>query len=106
MLETLNRADNGASESGTAFRVTAKAKSDARPEYWPENAEGFVTDLTVVADDEQQARELATQWLAALEPACDLRCDIRVVSAQTALDGDKRPRGVARVDTLRNYFRD
>jgi tetratricopeptide (TPR) repeat protein len=106
MLETLNRADNGASESGTTFRVTAKAETaDTRPEYWPEDAEGFVTDLTVVADDEEQARQLATQYLSALEPAANLSCDIRVVSMQTGLDGDTRPRGVARVDGLRNYFR-
>jgi tetratricopeptide (TPR) repeat protein len=106
MLETLNRADNGASESGTTFRVTAKAETaDTRPEYWPEDAEGFVTDLMVVADDEEQARELATQYLSQLEPACNLNCTIRVVAMQTGLDGDKRPRGVARVDGLRNYFR-
>lgn len=106
MLETLNRADNGASESGTTFRVTAKAETaDTRPEYWPEDAEGFVTDLMVVADDEEQARELATQYLSALEPACNLNCTIRVIAMQTGLDGDKRPRGVARVDGLRNYFR-
>ena len=59
----------------------------------------------VVADDEEQARELATQYLSALEPACNLNCTIRVVAMQTGLDGDKRPRGVARVDGLRNYFR-
>ncbi len=106
MLETLNRADNGASESGTTFQVTAKAEpADDRPEYWPEDAEGFVADLTVVADDEDQARELATEYLSALEPACNLNCDVRVVSMQTGLDGDTRPRGVMRVDGLRNYFR-
>jgi pentatricopeptide repeat protein len=107
MLETLNRADNGASESGTTFRITAKAEPEnERPEYWPEDAEGFVTDLTVVADDEAEARALALQYLSALEPACDLRCDLRVVASQTGSDGEPRPHGVARVDTLRNYFRE
>lgn len=107
MLETINRADNGAAESGTTFRVTAKAETnDERPEYWPADAEGFITDLTVVAETEDEARALTLEYLSKLEPACNLRCDVEVVASQAVIEGDKLPRGVARVDALRDYFRE
>lgn len=109
MFETINRVDHG-STGGCAgtFRVTVRAVLEqARPEdwHWPEDAGGYTTDLTVVARDEDEARELVVRYLEQLEPADQIQYEIRVTArAGDSLEG-ARARGVVRVEGSRAYFR-
>jgi len=101
MLETLNRADNGTTDDGTAYRVTARAETDERPDYWPDDAFGFTTDLMVVAKDESEARELTLAWLEALEPKA--KFEVRVIDRGANSNGAVR--GVARIESYKAFFR-
>lgn len=101
MLETLNRADHGVMDQGTAYRVTARAETDQRPDYWPEDAFGFTTDLMVVATDESEARALTLAWLEALEPAA--KFEVRIIDRGGNSSGAAR--GVARIESYKAFFR-
>jgi tetratricopeptide (TPR) repeat protein len=112
MFETINRADHGIPEvSAESFRVRVRAEVDqtlavdsTRPDDWPEDARGYTTDLTVIASDENEARELTVRYLEQLEPGGEILFDIAVLSRAEGFDGG-RARGVARVEGNRAYFR-
>ena len=106
MFETINRADHGITElSAESFRVRVRAEVDQTlPDDWPEDARGYTTDLTVIASDEDEARELAVRYLEQLEPSAEILFDIAVLSRAESFDGG-RARGVARVEGTRAYFR-
>ncbi|NVB39431.1 tetratricopeptide repeat protein [Pseudenhygromyxa sp. WMMC2535] len=123
MFETINRVDHGLlAQPAEAFRVSVRAEVEAelgiepRPEpcepppavslmeSWPVGAQGYTAGFTVIAADEDEARELVIRYLADLEPASALSYDIRVVSrAGESLDG-RRARGIACVEGARAYF--
>jgi tetratricopeptide (TPR) repeat protein len=104
MFETINRADHGSlGVNAESFRVRVRAAvDDLHPDDWPENAGGYTTDLTVIASDEDEARELTVRYLAQLEPSAKIEFDIHV-SRGSGFDG-ARARGVARVEGTRAYF--
>jgi tetratricopeptide (TPR) repeat protein len=104
MFETINRADHGTEVSAESFRVRVRAEVDQSPEDWPEDAGGYTTDLTVIASDENEARELTVRYLEQLEPSAQIMFDIDVLSRVEGLDSG-RARGVARVEGMRAYFR-
>lgn len=107
MFETINRADHGTTEHyADAFRVRVRAELESTPdEDWPDGAEGYTTDLTVIATTEDEARELTLHYVMQLEPMVEMQFDVDVVSrALDSFDG-ARSRGVARVDGTRAYFR-
>ena len=113
MFETLNRADHGTSMTAAAFRVSARAQAERsgveRPEGWPEDAGGYTTDLTVIACDEAEARELTVAYLRGLEPGAQLSIDVDVCHTGLLNDfeefGIAQPvRGVIRVNGSRAYF--
>ena len=107
MLEVLNQADYGLCDSVVAYRVVARASADQKvPPEWPEDADGFTTDLTVLAGDEDEARALTVDWLSQLDP--DLRFEVQVVAPDKHHIAEiraPRPRGVTRVETMRAFFR-
>ncbi|PRQ08871.1 tetratricopeptide repeat protein [Enhygromyxa salina] len=106
MFETINRADHGTTERiADAFRVRVRAELESTPADWPDGAEGYTTDLTVIAATEDEARELTLHYVTQLEPMVEMQFDVDVVSrALDSFDG-ARTRGVARVDGSRAYFR-
>ena len=105
MFETINRADHGITEvSAESFRVRVRAEVDQSPADWPENAGGYTTDLTVIASDEDEARELTVRYLEQLEPSAQIMFDVDVLSKAESHDSS-RARGVARVEGMRAYFR-
>ncbi len=129
MLDTLNRVDHGELEVTSAYKVTARALLEAKPcppapDGWPKNADGYTTDLTVIAENEDEARELTLSYLRDLEPTTTLNFDVRIVGRGTALHeqrdpqeeaaaeqahqeaGKRRARGVACIDGSRAYFND
>lgn len=79
-----------------------------RPEQWPEGSDGYTTQLTVVAENEDQARALTIEYLARLEPETRLHFQLSV-DCRTDADGDgvdpsQAARGVVRIHGLRDYF--
>ncbi|MCA9682174.1 MAG: tetratricopeptide repeat protein [Myxococcales bacterium] len=108
MFETLNRADHGLLSRGVeTFRVSVRAEVEVEPtppEEWPEGARGYTTDLTVIASDENEAREFVARYLAELEPSNTIQYDIRVTSRAGEGHEAGRARGVTRVDGHRAYF--
>ena len=67
MLDTLNRADHGSQPAKVeAFEVSARALVDIPdpPDDWPRDANGYTTDLTVLAGDEDEALHLTQENLA------------------------------------------
>ncbi len=117
MFETINRADHGISaRRAEAFRVSVSVRASEdeqeqdepraeRPREWPADAGGYTTDLTVIAADEAEAKELVKRYLHDIERGKTICCDIRVVSrAGESLDSG-RARGVACVEGGRAYFR-
>ncbi|MFV8750750.1 tetratricopeptide repeat protein [Nannocystaceae bacterium ST9] len=116
MFETLNRADHGHGQTGSAFHVSVRAElrgqstepepEDSIADDWPADASGYTTDLMVIASDEAEARELALQYLQELD-AAKLAYDVRVVSRGSEAHDDHggRARGVARINGSRAYFR-
>ena len=108
MLDTINRADFGVTAQGQTFQVTARAETEiadsSRPEYWPSDAFGYTTALTVVADDEDQARELTLAYLRTLEPAASFDVRVRSAPQEGSFDGVDPARGVTRVDAVKAFF--
>jgi tetratricopeptide (TPR) repeat protein len=89
VLETLNRADNGLDESAATFRVTARAQPD-------DTATPFV-DLTVVAGDEDDARDLALRYLQELHRDGTVQFEVETVSPDPESEAGPRSRGVTQV---------
>ncbi len=115
MLETINRADRAADAATkkhngvivSAFRVTAKAQAGERPEHWPEDADGYTTDLTVVAGDEDEARELTVAYLRSIDRVNEIAIEVSIVGAVKSTEAPPDPvRGVARVESCKAYFRE
>lgn len=105
MFETINRDDHGVTTvDSESFRVRVRAEVHESPDGWPEDAGGYTTDLTVIAHDEAEARELAARYLEQLEPSAKIIFDIHVLSRAESHDSG-RARGVARVEGSRAYFR-
>ena len=106
MFETINRADHGTPAArAEAFRVRVRAEVECICEDWPEGAGGYTTDLTVIASDEAEARELTLRYLQNLEPTVEVQFDVDVVSRGSESFDGARARGVARIDGSRAYFR-
>ena len=108
MLSTVAEAENCPRASGTTFTVSARAKAKAaRPEHWPRDANGYTTDLAVVANDEAEARTLTIAYLKRLEPGDSVSFDVRVVQRNDEDSADENPRtcGVVGVVASRAYFR-
>ncbi|MBL9104242.1 MAG: tetratricopeptide repeat protein [Myxococcales bacterium] len=114
ILDSLNEADHGRSSRVTIFTVVARAEAGERPEYWPENSNGYTTGLTVLACDEAEARELSLAYLRSIEPSPTVRFHLDVVppkaptdQAASMLDAagpvQMRARGVFRVHAQRSY---
>lgn len=106
MFETINRVDHGTTERcAESFRVRVRAELESSVEGWPDDVDGYTTDLTVIATDENEARELTLRYLEQLEPSAKVQFAVDVVSrAQERIEG-ARARGVARIDGSRAYFR-
>lgn len=105
MLDTLNRQDHGNVAGGHLFRVSARAvlrKRDERPLVdFPSHIDGYTTDLTVVANDEEEARAFSVQYLQGLDPAASLEVVVqehRPTRGSTNEFGNTR--GVAQVTEL------
>lgn len=106
MFDTINRADHGTTErSAESFRVRVRAELESSAEGWPDGVDGYTTDLTVVASDENEARELTLRYLQQLEPSVTVAFDVNVVSRVPESHDGARARGVARIDGSRAYFR-
>ena len=124
ILDSLNEADHGRSPQVTIFMVLARAEAGERPASWPENSDGYTTGLTVLACDEDEAREFSLAYLRNIEPSPTVRFHLDVVppkqpaepaasAAATAgtnlgLDASgpvqPRARGVFRVHAQRAYI--
>jgi len=102
ILDSLNEADHGRSPQVTIFTVLARAEAGERPAYWPENSDGYTTGLTVLACDEDEAREFSLEYLRNIEPSPTVRFHIDVVpprqpepaSAATSTPGSTVSAGV------------
>jgi Flp pilus assembly protein TadD len=112
MLNTLNEADNGRAPQVTAFTVMARAESGEAPDYWPADAHGYTTGLTVLAADEDEARKYSLEYLRSIEPFPTVHFHIEMVRPGGpdeffAPEGVPQPRarGVVRVTNGRAYFR-
>ncbi|MGB1014600.1 MAG: tetratricopeptide repeat protein [Nannocystaceae bacterium] len=111
ILNCLNEADHGRSSRVTAFTVVAEAHAGERPDYWPEDTEGYTTGLAVLAIDENEARELTLQYLRTIDPAPTVEFKLEVVPPTTepssvppeVVTNQPRARGVARVLAHRSY---
>ena len=116
ILDSLNEADHGRSPQVTIFTVLARAEAGERPASWPENSDGYTTGLTVLACDEDEAREFSLAYLRNIEPSPTVRFHLDVVppkqpaepAASPALDtsgpAQPRARGVFRVHGQRAYI--
>ncbi len=116
ILDSLNEADHGRSPQASIFTVLARAEAGERPEYWPENSDGYTTGLTVLARDEDEAREFSLEYLRNIEPSPTVRFHLDVTppkqpaeqAASSALDASgplqPRARGVFRVHAQRAYI--
>lgn len=109
MFDTINRADHGTLEGGgrcaESFRVRVRAELGSSAEGWPDGVNGYTTDLTVIATDENEARELTLRYLQQLEPSVEVAFNVDVVSRAKEGQENARARGVARIDGSRAYFR-
>ncbi len=79
ILDSLNEADHGRSPQVTIFTVLARAEAGERPASWPENSDGYTTGLTVLACDENEAREFSLAYLRNIEPSPTVRFHLDVV---------------------------
>jgi tetratricopeptide (TPR) repeat protein len=115
ILDCLNEADHGRSPRVTIYTVLARAEAGERPEYWPENSDGYTTGLTVLACDEAEAREFSLAYLRSIEPSPTVRFHIDVVPPKPSTDqaasmldaagvAQLRARGVFRVHGQRSYI--
>jgi tetratricopeptide (TPR) repeat protein len=112
MLNTLNEADHGRAPQVSAFTVTARAEAGESPDYWPADAQGYTTGLTVLAADEDEARKYSLEYLRSIEPYPQVHFHIETVRpgapeeltvAEISLQ--PRARGVVGVSNARAYFR-
>lgn len=106
MLNTLNEADHGRSESVTAFTVLARAEAGEAPEHWPQDASGYITGLTVLAGSEDEARTYSLEYLRNIEaPGVQVRIEtIRPGGGDELGESAPRARGVVGVRMGRDYF--
>lgn len=115
ILDCLNEADHGRSPRVAIFTVQARAEAAERPEYWPENSDGYTTGLTVLACDEAEAREFSLKYLRSIEPSPTVRFTLDVVPPKQSTDQaasmldvagavQMRARGVFRVHGQRSYI--
>jgi len=115
ILDCLNEADHGRSPRVAIFTVQARAEAAERPEYWPENSDGYTTGLTVLACDEAEAREFSLKYLQSIEPSPTVRFTLDVVPPKAPSDQaasmldvagavQMRARGVFRVHGQRSYI--
>ena len=110
MLNTMNEADHGRAAAVSAFTVTARAEAPEAPEYWPSDAHGFTTGLTVLAENEDEAREYSLEYLKNIE-ASSVKFSIDSVRPgglgleQVDAGNEPRARGVVGVLGSRSYFR-
>jgi tetratricopeptide (TPR) repeat protein len=115
ILDCLNEADHGRSPRVAIFTVQARAEAAERPEYWPENSDGYTTGLTVLACDEAEAREFSLKYLQSIEPSPTVRFTLDVVPPKQPTDQaasmldvagavQLRARGVFRVHGQRSYI--
>ncbi len=115
ILDCLNEADHGRSPRVAIFTVQARAEAAERPEYWPENSDGYTTGLTVLACDEAEAREFSLKYLRSIEPSPTVRFTLDVVPPKQPSDQvasmldvagavQMRARGVFRVHGQRSYI--
>ena len=107
MLNTLNEADHGRSESVTTYTVMARAEAGDAPDHWPQDASGYVTGLTVLASDEDEARRYSLEYLRNIEaPGVQVRIEtIRPGSPDELGEMTPRARGVVGVRSGRDYYR-
>jgi tetratricopeptide (TPR) repeat protein len=112
MLNTLNEADHGRAPSVETFTVQARAEAGEAPEYWPTDAQGFTTGLTVLAANEDEARAYSLEYLRSLEPSPGIDFHIETVRAGSndeipgaEFSMQPRARGVVGVARTRAYFR-
>jgi len=106
MLNTLNEADHGRSESVTAFTVLARAEAGEAPEHWPQDASGYVTGLTVLASNEDEARSYSLEYLRNIEaPGVQVRIETVRKGGDELGDAATRARGVVGVRNGRDYYR-
>lgn len=118
ILDSLNEADHGRSPQVSTFTVLARAEAGERPEHWPENTDGYTTGMTVLAADEEEARQFSLQYLRTIEPSPNIRFHLDIVPPQAPSDQNlsadlaadirglmqPRARGVARVHGQRAYI--
>lgn len=112
MLETMNEADHGRASQVTAFLITARAEAPNAPEHWPEDAQGYTTGFTVLATDEDEARQYSLEYLRSIEPHPQVQFQIEAVRPGAAeeilghaLAGKQPARGVVGLHGGRAYFR-
>ena len=112
MLNTLNEADHGRAPAVETFTVQARAEAGEAPEYWPSDAQGFTTGLTVLAADEDEARRYSLEYLRSIEPSPAIDFQIETVRpggpedvAGAEFSAQPRARGVVGVSRTRAYFR-
>lgn len=112
MLNTLNEHDHGRAPQVTAFTVLARAEAGEAPDYWPADAQGYTTGLTVLATDEDEARRYSLEYLRTIEPFPTVQFQIETVRPGAPDDfsaaeimPQPRARGVVGVTGARAYFR-
>jgi Flp pilus assembly protein TadD len=111
MLNTLNEADHGRAPQVSTFTVTARAEAGEAPDYWPADAHGYRTGLTVLAADEDEARQYSLEYLRSIEPYPSVHFHIETVRPGAPDDfygeapHQPRARGVVGVMNARAYFR-
>jgi tetratricopeptide (TPR) repeat protein len=112
MLNTLNEADHGRSPQVSTFTVLARAESGEAPDYWPADAHGYRTGLTVLAANEDEARRYSLEYLRSIEPYPTVHFHIENIRPGTPeelhspeIGHQPRARGVVGVSNGRSYFR-
>jgi hypothetical protein len=100
----------------------ARAEAGETPEHWPADAQGYTTGLTVLATDEDEAREFTLEYLKAVENHPSVRFHLDVVRPGSSLSSsaaslmssatrevmctpEPRAPGVVSVTENRSYFR-
>lgn len=112
ILNSLNEADHGRAPQVTAYTVKARAEAGEAPEHWPDDAQGYTTGLTVLATDEDEARQYSLEYLRSIEPFPNIRFHIETICPGGPEDVyfsesgvQPRARGVVGVTNGRSYFR-
>ncbi len=121
ILETLNTADHGPAQDPddvTTFTVMARAEAGDTPEYWPDNANGYTTGLSVLAANEAEARAFTLEYLESVENHPEVKFLVDVIRPAAPedsgsapiydprFDDEPRARGVLSVLSSRAYYRD